>query len=147
MDETNTAQIPLSNGGCAIVDIEFAYLKEESKYNRDKNGYARTCIRGNRIRLHTLIMGKKEGYEIDHINRDKLDNRKSNLRFVTHAENNINRKGWGKSGVKNVQYRPNESRIRPFVVAIKCNGIKHSVGRFSTLDEAIDAVHMFYMAM
>lgn len=42
--------------------------------------------------LHHNIIGKPEnGLVVDHINRDKLDNRKENLRFVTRAENNINR--------------------------------------------------------
>jgi hypothetical protein len=39
---------------------------------------------------HTLILGKKKGFEIDHINGDGLDNRKINLRFVTHSQNMMN---------------------------------------------------------
>lgn len=44
--------------------------------------------------LHHLIMGKKDGYLIDHINRDSLDNRKCNLRFATRAENTKNSSSW-----------------------------------------------------
>lgn len=37
--------------------------------------------------LHRFLLGKKKGLEIDHINGNKLDNRRSNLRFVLHREN------------------------------------------------------------
>lgn len=37
--------------------------------------------------LHRFLLGKKEGLEIDHINGNKLDNRRSNLRFVAHSAN------------------------------------------------------------
>jgi hypothetical protein len=42
--------------------------------------------------LHRLIMDAPQGLEVDHINHDKLDNRRSNLRIVTHKKNTQNRK-------------------------------------------------------
>ena len=60
-------------------------------------GYVQwTIVRNGRTlvtRLHHLIMGKPiRGLEIDHINRDPLDNRRTNLRIVTPRENHHNRK-------------------------------------------------------
>lgn len=66
-----------------------------------KDGYAVTSIKRKRVRMHHLIMGKPtKGYQIDHINRDRMDNRRSNLRFVTDAENAKNNigKGYRKHG-------------------------------------------------
>ncbi|WP_424950588.1 HNH endonuclease [Deinococcus sp.] len=46
---------------------------------------------GKTVRLHNLILPPAEGQVIDHINRDPLDNRRSNLRLVTPAQNAMNR--------------------------------------------------------
>jgi UDP-N-acetylmuramoylalanine--D-glutamate ligase len=42
---------------------------------------------GGESGVGTAILGKKKGFEIDHINRNPLDNRKENLRFVTKTQN------------------------------------------------------------
>lgn len=56
-----------------------------------KNGYAVTSIAYKRIKMHHLVLGKPpKSKEIDHINRDRLDNRKQNLRFVSSLENGQN---------------------------------------------------------
>lgn len=63
------------------------------------------------IRLHRLVTDAPEGMVVDHLNGDKLDNRGSNLRVCTQAENARNRKGtvgvcWDKSKSKwVVRYR------------------------------------------
>ena len=46
---------------------------------------------GQTVRLHNLILPPAAGQVIDHINRDPLDNRRSNLRLVTPAQNAMNR--------------------------------------------------------
>ncbi len=56
------------------------------------------AVRGQRIgpddlkivRLHRLIMNAPEGLLVDHRNSDGLDNRRTNLRLATHAENTQN---------------------------------------------------------
>jgi len=43
------------------------------------------------VQLHRLIMDAPKGLVVDHINSDGLDNRRSNLRLVTHSQNQWNR--------------------------------------------------------
>ena len=78
----------------SIIDAEDFELLSKSKWAILKNGsskYARQTALYGRSFMHHIIMGKKDGFEIDHINRDGLDNRKENLRFCTHQENSRNR--------------------------------------------------------
>lgn len=53
----------------------------------NKDGYAITRIENKLVRLHHFILPKRIGYEVDHVNGNRLDNRKSNLRYVTRSEN------------------------------------------------------------
>lgn len=68
------------------------------KWHLAKKGYVETRIDDKLVKFHQFIIGRKEGFEIDHINHNPLDNRKNNLRHVTHQENMLNtyRKKGGK---------------------------------------------------
>lgn len=88
-------QIPLSKGQIAIVDDD-DYLKIGKKhYYYHQKGYALRWAGSENhpkeIYMHQDIMGMPpSGMFIDHINRNRLDNRKCNLRFVTRAQNRVN---------------------------------------------------------
>ena len=74
----------------AIVDEEDFPLLSRFTWSL-KQGYAITKINQATIGMHNLIMPSRKGCEIDHINRIKLDNRKKNLRIVSHWVNMHNR--------------------------------------------------------
>ena len=59
------------------------------KWYLDKDRYA---IMRNGTRMHRLVMNAKHDEIVDHINNNKLDNRKENLRIVTKQQNAQNRK-------------------------------------------------------
>ncbi len=86
-----------------------------------------------RIRLHTFLLGKNKGKEIDHINGNKLDNRECNLRFCTHRENLRNQVVQKNtfSGFKGVA--PNKKK---WSAKITINGEKVLLGTFPTKEEA-----------
>ena len=60
-----------------------------------ENNGGRTFYVSNPLKgkAHRLITECPEGYEVDHVNGDGLDNRKTNLRVVSHAENMRNQVG------------------------------------------------------
>jgi len=53
--------------------------------------YAMGAIKRKMVLLHRVIMSAAKGQFVDHANRNKMDNRRSNLRFVTRSQNSINR--------------------------------------------------------
>jgi hypothetical protein len=70
-----------------------------------------------RIRFHRLVMNAQPGEIIDHINGNTLDNRKNNLRKVTHQENIWNgriRKN-NKSGIQGVSYNEKKKKWRAYL--------------------------------
>ena len=81
------------NEKCRVkIDEEDLQKVRTGKWSHcSSNGYCIRYIEGKATILHSVILGKKKGYISDHINGDKLDNRKSNLRFATYQENNCNR--------------------------------------------------------
>lgn len=73
--------------GYFICDKEDLELIEKHTWNKDRYGYAVATYKRKTLSVHVCLLGRREGFEIDHINRNKLDNRRVNLRFVTHSEN------------------------------------------------------------
>jgi hypothetical protein len=82
-----------------------------------------------------------EGFDIDHINRDKLDNCIENLRLSTKSENNRNSN-------KSDHYNVGVWRVgSKFGAYYNLNGKKHYVGRFETEQEAILARQAFIQSL
>ena len=89
-------EIVLTKGKVALVDNDDFEMVSKKKWRfierKDGTGYAsRTEGKvGERFEwyMHWEIIGKpSNGLVVDHINRNKLDNRKENLRVITHREN------------------------------------------------------------
>lgn len=75
-----------------ICDEETWDMVKDRTWHKNKNGYPCANVNGHPTLLHWIIMGKEKGYDIDHINGNKNDNRLSNLRKVTHQQNRCNSK-------------------------------------------------------
>ena len=97
MEDSSTRRIYLSGkqyaGLFALVDEQdFDYLNGFKWYYL--NGYAiRNSIpQTGAIRMHREIMPCVAPFQVDHINGDRFDNRRCNLRVVTFHQNTMNRK-------------------------------------------------------
>ena len=97
-------EIELTQGKVAIVDDENYKLLNQSKWYALLGGSGYRAARKGKfyyengkqiqpvILMHRLIMDTPDGIDVDHINHNTLDNRKSNLRNCLHSENSSNRK-------------------------------------------------------
>ena len=70
----------------------------------DPRGYAKGMLDQKMVWAHrvavAIVTGAWPDGEVDHINRDKRDNRLKNLRVVTHQQNAMNRVQGGKPGAR-----------------------------------------------
>ena len=88
-------KIPLTQGKFTVVeDTDYEWLNQW-KWRFDSCGYAARTDRSTgktiTIRMHRLINSTPKGLFTDHVNGNRLDNRRNNLRTATHLENSINR--------------------------------------------------------
>lgn len=102
--------------------------------------YAHTQLPdGRRVYMHRLITDAPDGMVVDHINCHGLDNRKSNLRVCTNADNSRWRRGnAGESGFRGVQKVKQVTR-KPWRARIKANGKYYYLGYYETIEGAIAA--------
>ena len=86
------------------------------------------------VQLHRFILDVPEGMQVDHINGNGLDCRRSNLRIVTSGENNQNRHiALGISGFKNVIWHAQKQKWR---VSVLLSGKQYYGGHFHNLGDA-----------
>lgn len=124
--------------GVIIVDDEDFELVNKYKWYLSNHQYACTKqYEGNYNKttyMHKLIKGLNSCYQTDHINRDTFDNRKSNLRLVTHRQNLLNQASTkGTSKYKGVSYHKKDKKWRARIyVNKKCKFL----GNFDTQELA-----------
>lgn len=100
-------QIKLKNSKKYVLVDEKDYLLFKCFKWYLVNGYASLSHPKNGVvTLHRMIMKAKKGQEVDHINGNRLDNTRSNLRFVTRSQNiqNSRLRKTGMSGYRGVCY-------------------------------------------
>lgn len=118
---------------------------------RFRRGYAmRTVYAGNyrsrHIFLHRVVLGEIEaGLEPDHINRDGLDNRRANLRAVTHAQNmqNLPLRRVGTSRHRGVSW---SKQSKKWQAACTLGAVPRHLGYFTDESEAASVARAFRAA-
>ncbi len=128
-------------GKYALVDNDDFEKFNQYSWYLSTTGYA---IRGkwNKIKkqndiihLHKKILITPKNMEVDHINGNRIDNRKNNLRICTHKQNIANQKlqKRSKSGYKGVSYYKNYDKWEAYVCT---DNKKYRIGYFSIKKEA-----------
>ncbi len=116
--------IPLKNSDQKALcdDRDYDWLHSFATWYLDSDGYP-ICWKAGK-RMHKMIL---KGREVDHIDGNKLNNQRSNLRPVTHKQNTQNGKAHkdGSSQYKGVSKRKNGWRAQ-----ICVDGKKMLIGTF-----------------
>lgn len=131
--------IPLSKNKYAKVDDEdYKWLIKRNWWYNGKYAVSVEYEGKKRINvwMHREIMKTPKGLFTDHINMDRLDNRKENLRICTKSQNMHNRPAQSNntSGHKNIYWDKARSK---WTVEVKVQGKKYHIGRFNDIKEAI----------
>lgn len=129
-------EIQLTKGMTTIVDDEDYELLMQWKWQFHSFSYAKRCSFGRDILMHRQLMNASEDQEVDHINLNKLDNRRNNLRLCTQSQNQMNRPMYknNTSGYKGVfRYKGK------FKAQLQIGGEKVYLGLFDDPAEAYDA--------
>ena len=143
--EGNVAFVTLTRGYEAVIDAAdvllvggwnwFALVRPHTVY-----AYRTDCssLKKRTVMLHRVIAGEPEALEVDHIDCDGLNNRRSNLRAATRAQNmhNMRTPKRNTSGFKGVGFDRLSGQWRAY---IKINGKQHHLGCFTTPEDAHEA--------
>jgi hypothetical protein len=122
----------------AVDDEDVAVLSNYSWFE-DKNGYAVRAHKGKTaMPMHRMLMNPPDGMCVDHIDRSKTNNQKSNLRICTRVENNYNRPSNNKLGVRGVHKVKDGYQVR-----LKANG---ELVYCETFESFVQAVYAYNRA-
>lgn len=143
------ALIELSNSKETKIDLDDIQRLKPFKWSCINKGYAITRFYNHKKRetwmLHRIVMDAPKGLEVDHINGDRLDNRKINLRLATKQQNAANQ---GKSSNKSSSsFKGVYPHGKKFRAVVKYNSKQIYLGLFATEHDAAEAYNKKALAL
>ncbi len=138
----NIAFVPLSQGYEAVIDTADAPLVGNFNWtakisHRTVYAHRKTQLNGVQrvFLLHRVLAGEPSGMQVDHIDNDGLNNRRENLRIVTHQQNTQNSRARvnNSSGFKGVSL---DKKSRKWLAQIQSDKKKRNLGLFETPEDA-----------
>lgn len=131
----NLLTITTAKGQNIYADAED--LEKLSRYSWciSAKGYAVASINNHVKKMHQYLIDIPDGMVVDHINRNKLDNRRTNLRICTAKENGRN------ISSKNKVHGIRKTPCGKYSVRITADRKERYIGTFSSYAEAVEARH------
>lgn len=120
--------------GKFLIDLDDLERVISKKWRYWKGNYYTGNFRP--ISIYRFILNATEEQTIDHINGNRADNRKQNLRFVSQQQNTINKaiQKNNKSGIAGVGWDKNRNK---WFAEIRFEGTKCYLGRYKLLEDAV----------
>lgn len=120
----------------AIIDLDDLDKVAKYQWNIGTHGYAYSGAGKNQITLHRLILDSNK-QTIDHLNRNKLDNRKSNLRECSQSQNAMNK---GKLSTNTAGYKGVcKTKTGRWQAQLNYEGKSYYLGLYDTAEDAATA--------
>lgn len=121
------------NKGAVLVDDEDYSKLSEYKWYLHGRGYATTFYKNKNVLMHRMLLEPKYGDQVDHIDGNRLNNQRDNLRICTASENvcNTGIKSNNTSGYVGVSKNGNRWQAN-----IYKDGKRYYIGSFATAEEA-----------
>lgn len=118
-----------------VDDKDFKFLNQW-KWGISTKGYVVRKDKMKNISMHRVVNNTLKGLQTDHINRNKLDNRRSNLRNVTNRQNHLNMpiQKNNKSGYPGICFDKYNNKWRVQITIMRKT---IQIGRFINLESAI----------
>ncbi len=106
-------RIPLSNGEYALVDAADFERLNRHQWRLMGSGYVCRSEKGKLIYMHREVMGAAKGELVDHKDRNRRNNYRSNLHICTPSENGYNhaKRAGSVSSYRGVFRRPSDGRL------------------------------------
>ena len=127
-------EVELSNGAVAFVDAADVPTVAQYSWSAHVRGGAVAYMGGDRAAskneyMHHLLLPQKEGFVVDHANRNTLDNRRCNLRYATRSENGANMD-------RGSRYKGVTPHGSGFKAQIMADGLNRVLGTFASGEDA-----------
>jgi hypothetical protein len=146
-----TVEIPLHRNGkplgvMTLIEAGDYDFVMERRWCLGPNGYVFNQTQADgRVYLHRLLLGLPAGdaRQGDHRNRNRLDNRRENLRIVTQKQQMQNLPGWGRSAHRGICWHGHSQRWMAYG---EVDGKRVYLGYFDTEKEAAAAARTWRQA-
>lgn len=126
--------------GINYVIIDISDIDKVKGYNWVLSNKKYVYCNKLNLQIQRVILGYKGNDDIDHINKNPLDNRKCNLRICSHLENmqNQNARKKNSTKVKNIYY---DKRNQKYKIDIVYNRKRYYGGQYNKIEDAIIALN------
>jgi len=130
-------KIPLTHGLFALVDdADYEWVAKCKWHATEKDprrAYARRCLNNKGSFMHRELTGARRGLEVDHIDRNRLNNQRANLRVCNRAENARN---MVPNSPSSYGFRGIEKHFNRWRATVNCNAVTYKTRQYGSAFEA-----------